>query len=136
MIQFLRKKHYLPVPRFIVSLVGWTSVVVCAYFTSSASGYFILGGSVGLVLGGSQAISRSLYASIIPEGASAEFFGFYSVISKFSAIWGPFIFAIIRHWTGSSRDAILFLIVFFIIGILLLSCMDVKKAQEASAAFK
>ena len=120
----------------IVSLVGWTSVVAYAYFIYSAVGYFVLGGIVGIVLGGSQAISRSLYASIIPKGASAEFFGFYSVISKFSAIWGPFIFAIIRHWTGSSRNAILFLIVFFILGILLLSCMDVKKAQEASAAFK
>ncbi|NIA11283.1 MAG: MFS transporter, partial [Nitrospiraceae bacterium] len=120
----------------ILSLLGWTGIVVCAYFTYSATGYLILGGSVGLVLGGSQAISRSLYASIIPEGASAEFFGFYSVISKFSAIWGPFIFAIIRHWTGSCRYAILFLIVFFVIGILLLSCMDVKKAQEASATFK
>ena len=120
----------------IVSLLGWTSVVTYAYFIYSAVGYFVLGGIVGLVLGGSQAISRSLYASIIPEGASAEFFGFYSVISKFSAIWGPFIFAIVRHWTGSSRNAIPFLVVFFVLGILLLSCMDVKRAQEASMAFK
>ncbi len=120
----------------IVSLLGWTSVVTYAYFIYSAVGYFVLGGIVGLVLGGSQAISRSLYASIIPEGTSAEFFGFYSVISKFSAIWGPFIFAIVRHWTGSSRNAIPFLVVFFVLGILLLSCMDVKRAQEASMAFK
>ncbi len=120
----------------IVSLLGWTSVVTYAYFIYSAPGYFVLGGIVGLVLGGSQAISRSLYASIIPEGTSAEFFGFYSVISKFSAIWGPFIFAIVRHWTGSSRNAIPFLVVFFVLGILLLSCMDVKRAQEASMAFK
>ena len=117
----------------IVTLIGWSGVVIYAYFIHSATEYFVMGGIVGLVLGGSQAISRSLYASIIPEGASAEFFGFYSVVNKFSAVWGPFIFAIIRHWTGSSRNSILSLIFFFILGILLLSLVNEKKAREASA---
>ena len=115
----------------IVTLTGWSGVVFYAYFIHSAIEYFVLGGIIGLVLGGSQAISRSFYASIIPEGAPAEFFGFYSVVNKFSAVWGPFIFAIIRHWTGSSRNSILFLIFFFILGILLLSLVNEKKAREA-----
>ena len=117
----------------MVTLVGWSGVVIYAYFIHSETEYFVLGGIVGLVLGGSQAISRSFYASIIPDGASAEFFGFYSVVNKFSAIWGPLVFAIIRHWTGSSRNSILSLIVFFILGFLLLSCVNEKKAREASA---
>lgn len=120
----------------IVSLVGWAFVVTYAYFIHTALDYFVLGGVIGLVMGGSQAISRSLYSSMIPEGASAEFFGFYSIVSKFSAVWGPFIFALIRHWTGSSRNAILFLVVFFVFGILLLSLVNEKKAREASAALE
>ncbi|RKX60842.1 MAG: MFS transporter [Thermodesulfobacteriota bacterium] len=117
----------------IVTLTGWSGVVIYAYFIHSATEYFVMGGIVGLVLGGSQAISRSFYASIIPEGASAEFFGFYSVVSKFSAVWGPFIFAIIRHWTGSSRNSILSLIFFFILGIILLSRVNEKEARKAGA---
>jgi len=119
----------------IVTLMGWSGVVIYAYFIHSATEYFVMGGIVGFVLGGSQAISRSFYASIIPEGASAEFFGFYSVVSKFSAVWGPFIFAIIRHWTGSSRNSILSLILFFILGIFLLSLVNEKKARKAGKEF-
>ncbi len=115
----------------MLSLIVWSVVVIYAYFIHTAFEYFILGGVVGLVLGGSQAISRSLYSSMIPEGSPAEFFGFYSVVNKFSAVWGPFIFALIRHWTGSSRNAILSVIVFFILGIILLTLVDEKKARQA-----
>ena len=69
------------------------------------------------MLGGTQALSRSLYASMIPEEASAEFFGFYSVFSKFASIWGPLLFALVNDITGSSRNAILSLIVFFALGL-------------------
>jgi UMF1 family MFS transporter len=88
-------------------------------------------------MGGSQALSRSFYGSMVPEEASAEFFGFYTVFSKFSAIWGPLVFATIRQLTGSSRLSILSLIIFFIIGLILLSFVDVEKAKEAkkSGAF-
>lgn len=119
----------------MLSLVVWSGVVIYAYFIHTAVEYFILGAIVGLVLGGSQAISRSLYASMIPESAPAEFFGFYSVVNKFSAVWGPFIFALIRHWSGSSRHAILSIIVFFILGILLLSLVDEKKARAMRLQF-
>ncbi len=117
----------------MLSLVIWSGVVIYAYFIKGEAEYFILGGVVGLVLGGSQAISRSLYASMVPENSAAEFFGFYSVVNKFSAVWGPFIFALIRHLTGSSRNAILSVIVFFILGILLLSLLNEQKAREDSS---
>lgn len=115
----------------IFSLFLWSGVVIYAYFMTRPLEYFILGGIVGMSLGGSQSLSRSLYGSMIPPRASAEFYGFYSIFSKFSAIWGPLAFGIIRQSTGSSRAAILALIVFFILGIVLLSLVDVEKAREA-----
>lgn len=114
----------------MLSLVVWSAAVIYAYFIQTAFQYFILGGVIGLVLGGSQAISRSFYASMIPRDSPAEFFGFYSVVNKFSAVWGPFIFALIRHWTGSSRNALLAIIVFFILGIVLLSLVDEEQARR------
>lgn len=113
----------------MLSLGIWSGVLIYAYFIQTAMQYFFMGGVVGLVLGGSQAISRSLYASMIPEDSPAEFFGFYSVVNKFSAVWGPFIFALIRLWTGSSRNAILSVIVFFLLGMLLLALVNEEKAR-------
>ncbi|MHB8809438.1 MAG: MFS transporter [Desulfobulbaceae bacterium] len=113
----------------MLSLAVWSGVVIYAYFIRTAGAYFVLGAFVGLVLGGSQAISRSLYASMVPADAPAEFFGFYSVVNKFSAVGGPFLFALIRHWTGSSRHALLAVIAFFVMGILLLSMVDEEKAR-------
>ena len=115
----------------MVTLVLWSCVVIYAYFINSATEYFALGVIVGIVLGGSQALSRSLYGSMVPEEASAEFYGFYSVFSKFSAIWGPMVFAIIRQVTGSSRLSIISLIIFFFTGLVLLFFVDEKKARAA-----
>jgi len=86
---------------------------------------------VGFILGGVQALSRSLYGSMIPEEASAEFYGFFSVFSKFSAIWGPLIFAVISSATGSGRPAILSIIGFFILGMVLLWFVDVDEARAS-----
>lgn len=115
----------------IITLLLWSCVVIYAYFMTKPLEYFILGGIVGMAMGGSQSLSRSLYGSMIPVRASAEFYGFYSVFSKFSAIWGPLAFGIISQVTGSSRAAILALIMFFIIGMALLSLVNVEKAREA-----
>ncbi len=110
----------------IFVLFLWLGILCYAYLMTSALDFWILGMAVGLVLGGSQAISRSLYGSMIPVKESAEFFGFYSVFEKFSAIWGPFVFGIIRQITGTSRLAILSLVGFFIIGIVLLCFVKEK----------
>ncbi|GIX07368.1 MAG: MFS transporter [Candidatus Poribacteria bacterium] len=120
----------------LVALVGWTGVVVSAYWITTAVHYMVLGALVGIVLGGSQALSRSLYAVMIPERASAEFYGFYSVFAKFSAIGGPIALATVRHLTGSFRQAILFVIVFFLLGMLLLLWVRPERAREASAALE
>lgn len=118
----------------MITLVIWSGIVIYAYFIQSAAEYFTLGIFVGIVLGGSQALSRSLYGSMIPEEASAEFYAFYSVFSKFSAIWGPLAFAIIRQMAGSSRLSIVSLIIFFIAGFILLSFVNEEKARRAKNA--
>lgn len=115
----------------MLSLVLWSGVVIYAYFIQTAFEFFSLGVIVGLVLGGSQALSRSFYGSMVPEGASAEFFGFYTVFSKFSAIWGPTTFGLVKQWLGSSRLAIISLILFFVVGLILMAFVDEAKARAA-----
>ena len=117
----------------IWSLAGWSLIAVAAYFLPAGEPlpFYIIAVAVGWVMGGVQALSRSLYASMIPEQAAAEFFGFYSVFSKFSAIWGPLVFSVVSHRTGSGRPAILSIVVFFIIGGVLLARVNVDEARAA-----
>ena len=122
----------------VISIAGWTLVTVGGYLMPSAqvAPFLLLGVVAGLVLGGVQALSRSLYGSMIPEEASAEFFGFYSVFSKFSAIFGPLIFAAVDIMTGSARLSILFLTAFFIIGGTLLLLVDVDGARASRSNWR
>lgn len=119
----------------MLTLLLWSGVVTYGYFTQTATEFFLLGAVVGLVLGGSQALSRSFYGAMIPEEASAEFYGFYSVFSKFSATFGPLTFAFIAQVTGSARPSILSLMVFFVVGLVLLGCVDEEKAKADRLAF-
>ena len=115
----------------MLSLVLWSGVVIYAYFIETAAEFFGLGVIIGIVLGGSQALSRSFYGSMVPEEASAEFFGFYTIFTRFSAIWGPATFGLVRQAVGSSRLAIVSLIFFFVAGLILMAFVDVKKARAA-----
>ncbi|HEX9855987.1 MAG TPA: MFS transporter [Acidimicrobiia bacterium] len=117
----------------IVSLVIWVGLAIGAYFLpeGEALPFYGLAAVVGFVLGGVQALSRSLYGSMIPEEASAEFYGFFSVFSKFSAIWGPLVFAIVSAVTDSGRPAIVSIVVFFIVGMVLLGRVDVDEARAS-----
>ena len=117
----------------MVSLVIWILLAGGAYFLpeGEALPLYGLGVVTGFVLGGVQALSRSLYGTMIPEEASAEFYGFFSVFSKFSAIWGPLIFAVVSNATGSGRPAILSVVGLFVIGLVLLSRVDVAEAQAS-----
>ena len=117
------------------ALVLWSAVVTYGYFIHTATEFFVLGMIVGIVLGGTQALSRSLYGAMIPENASAEFYGFYSVFSKFSSIWGPVTFGLIKQITGSARLAIISLMVFFITGLILLAFVNDEKAKADKLAF-
>ena len=119
----------------MLTLLLWSGVVTYAYFTRTATEFFLLGAVVGLVLGGSQALSRSFYGAMIPEEASAEFYGFYSVFSKFSATFGPLTFSFIAQVTGNARLSIISLMVFFVVGLVLLGFVDEEKAKVDRLAF-
>ncbi len=94
--------------------------------------FLALAGCAGMVLGGVQALSRSLYATMIPEASSGEFFGYYSVLSKISGI-GPFLFGVITAASGSARVAIAWTTAFFVVGIVLLARVDVAAARASRA---
>jgi UMF1 family MFS transporter len=126
-----------PKPAIMVSLVVWASLAFAAFFLPEGSSvaFLALAAGVGFVLGGVQALSRSLYGTMIPEEASAEFFGFFSVFSKLSGI-GPLIFGIISAATGSGRAAILSVTAFFIVGLTLLGRVDVDAARASKARWQ
>ena len=83
--------------------------------------FWVLAGMVGLVQGGSQALSRSLFGAMTPKARSAEFFGFFDISSKFAGIAGPLLFGLTASLTGTGRWSIVSLVVFFVAGALLLS---------------
>ena len=121
-----------PKQSVVLTLVVWVGVAVAAYFLpeGGSASFLALAAVIGFVLGGVQALSRSLYASMIPEEASAEFFGFYSVFSKLSGI-GPLVFGLVSAATGSGRTAILSIALFFIIGLVMLVRVDVDEARAS-----
>ncbi len=113
----------------MISLILFTMIAVYASIMKSAIEFWILGFAVAIVLGGSQALSRSLFSSLVPKKRSAEFFGFYAISSKFASIFGPLTFALIIQLTGSNRIAILALALFFIIGMTLLVGVNVEQGR-------
>ncbi len=118
----------------LAGLVVYLGVSLFAYTMKTATHFYILAGMVGLVQGGTQALSRSLFATLIPRYKSGEFFGFYSVFSKFAGIFGPILFASVIGATGSSRNAILSVIVFFLVGGALLLLVNVEEGARAARA--
>ncbi len=115
-----------------LGLLAYAVITIIGYFMTTAAHFFILAGLVGMVQGGTQALSRSLFATMIPAHKSGEFFGFYSVFEKFSSIFGPLLFTVTIALTGSSRNAILSVIAFFIVGAIVLAFVDVAKGQKAA----
>ncbi|MEY4855226.1 MAG: hypothetical protein RL409_1228 [Gemmatimonadota bacterium] len=115
-----------------LGLVVYTGICIFAYGIHTEREFYILAVLVGLVQGGTQALSRSLFASMVPKHKSGEFFGFYSVFEKFGGILGPLVFAIAIGQTGSSRGAILWVIAFFVIGGAILSTVNVKEGERAA----
>jgi len=104
-------------------------VSIYAFFMTKAWEFWLLGFVIAIILGGSQAVSRSYFSSLIPDGKHGEFFGFYAISAKFASVLGPFIFALIIDLTGSARLSILALTIFFVIGILLLTQVKTETKQ-------
>ncbi|MDF3053186.1 MAG: Autophagy-related protein 22-like protein [Geminicoccaceae bacterium] len=119
-------------PAIFIGLIAYTAISILGYFMTNASHFYMLAGLVGLVQGGTQALSRSLFASMIPPHKSGEFFGFFSVFEKFAGIFGPLIYAGTIAVTGSSRNSILSVIGFFAVGGAILAFVDVGAGRRAA----
>jgi UMF1 family MFS transporter len=107
---------------------------VWGFFLNSTIEFWFLAWMVAIVQGGSQALSRSLYAYLSPASKSGEFFGLFGVMEKFSAMIGPLFFAAAGAIFGSSRPAILSIIAFFILGGLLLASVNVQEGRRIAEA--
>jgi UMF1 family MFS transporter len=118
----------------LLSLVLWTLVVVVAFFLpeKQAVPFVVLGGGIGLVLGGSQALSRSLFSQLIPKGKEGEYFGIYEISDKGTSWLGPLAFGLAYDLTRSYRVAIIALVVFFVAGFVVLAFVPMRRAIEAA----
>ena len=116
----------------ILALCVYVVIASWGFFLDSVIEFWFLAWMVAIVQGGSQALSRSLYASMSPAAKSGEFFGLYGVMEKFSAIIGPLLFAAAVAAFGSSRPAVLSLAVLFIVGIFLLTRVDVEEGRRVA----
>jgi UMF1 family MFS transporter len=112
------------------SLVAWTVTLGAGYFLPAGAPvwFFVLASGIGLVLGGSQALSRSLFSHLVPPGKEAEYFSAYEMSDRGMSWLGPLLFGITYQLTGSYRDAIISLVAFFVIGFALLARVPVRRA--------
>lgn len=117
-----------------IGLIVYTAICIFAYRMQTTREFYILAMLIGLVQGGTQALSRSLFATLIPKHKSGEFFGFFSVFEKFGGILGPLAFAVALNQFQSSRVAILSVIGFFVVGAALLLIVDVKEGERIARA--
>jgi UMF1 family MFS transporter len=111
----------------LLGLGVYVIISIAGFFMQTAIHFYILAFVVGMVQGGTQALSRSLYGAMVPKSQSAEFFGFFSTSSKFAGIIGPLLFGVVSQLAGGSRLSIVSLIVFFIVGAFLLTRLDEKE---------
>jgi UMF1 family MFS transporter len=118
----------------LCSLVVWVGVLVLAYFLSAgaAAQFYGLAVLIGIVLGGTQALCRSLFSQLIPLGKEAEYFGFYEISDRGTSWLGPFLFALTYQLTESYRHAIFSLVFFFVVGGVLLAKLDLRRAIVAA----
>jgi UMF1 family MFS transporter len=115
-----------------LALAVYVVISFLGFFMNSALHFYLLAILVATVQGGSQALSRSLFATLIPRNKSAEFFAFFSIFEKFTGVLGPALFTVAVASTGSPRLAVLSIVVFFIAGWILLARVDVDRGQRTA----
>jgi UMF1 family MFS transporter len=115
-----------------IALFVYIIVTIWAYFMQSEREFYILAIVIGLVQGGIQSLSRSLFTRIIPGKNSGELFGFYNMLGKFAAVLGPFTVGLVSQVSGNPRLGILVLVVFFVVGGILLYYVDEGKARNTA----
>ena len=117
----------------ILGLVIYTLIPIWAFFLKTQAEFFMIGWLVGTVQGGTQALSRSIYASLTPRAKSGEFFGLYGLSEKFAGILGPLLYGIVGAVTHDPRASILSITVFFFLGIYMLWRVDEQKGAQSAA---
>ena len=112
------------------SLVAWIVVLVAAYFlqTGAVGQFYVLAAVIGIVQGGTQALSRSLFSQLIPAGKEAEYYGFYEISDRGTSWLGPLAFGMTFQLTGSYRLAIVSLVFFFVVGFAALAALPIRRA--------
>jgi UMF1 family MFS transporter len=126
--------HVGPKRALLAGLAVYAMICVLGFAMRSAAHFLALAILVGTVQGGVQAISRSLFASLIPRAQSAQFFGVYAVAERFAGIVGPSLFAVVGAATGSNRFAILGLVVLFALGAIVLHFLDLGDTGQTTTA--
>ncbi|MGV9979796.1 MFS transporter [Micromonospora wenchangensis] len=118
----------------LLSLVLWTGVIIGAFRLPAEAPlpFMILGGAIGLVLGGSQALSRSLFSQLIPAGKEGEYYGFYEISDKGTSWLGPLAFGLVFQLTSSYRVGLVSLLIFFVVGFALLAAVPIRRAIVAA----
>ncbi|RJL35367.1 MFS transporter [Bailinhaonella thermotolerans] len=118
----------------LVSLVGWAGVVAAAYFLQAGAAwqFFAMGFVIAIVMGGTQALSRSMFSQVIPRGREAEYFSLYEISDKGATFLGSLVVGTVLQVTDSYRLAILSLLVFFALGFVILAALDLPKAIRAA----
>jgi len=119
-----------PKNAILVAIFFYSIGTSLAYFMTSKIHFFMLAGMIGLFQGGIQAISRSLFARLVPKGKEGEFFGFFNMLGKFSAVMGPILLGSITLLTGSVRIALLSIVVLFVLGALMLYRVDFVEGEK------
>jgi len=113
-------------------LAVYCVITVLGYYMTTSTHFFALAILVGMVQGGTQAISRSMFASMIPPHKSSEFFAFFSVFERYAGVLGPAIFAWVVSHSGSGRNALLSIVAFFVLGGVILTFVDVEAGRRAA----
>lgn len=121
-------------PAILIGLGVYSLICLLGFFMRSAAHFYALAVAVGLVQGGTQALSRSLFSKMVPRMQSAQFFGFFSTGEKFAGIVGPSLFGLVSQLGGSSRWGILFVTVLFLIGAALLMMVNEAEGQRTAAS--
>jgi UMF1 family MFS transporter len=132
---FARLTRWLNTKRAVIlGLAIYTIIPVWGFFLQTQAEFFLIGWIVGTVQGGTQALSRSIYADLSPRAKSGEFFGLYGLSEKFAGILGPFLYGVVGVLTHNPRDSVLSISVFFLFGILMLWRVDERTGSQIATA--
>lgn len=123
------------VPTLAMTLVVWIAALLAAYFVEQRSGMWLAGNMIGLAMGASQSVGRALVSKFSPPACAGEFLGLWGLVNRLSVIIGPMCYGLINFWSdGDHRLSLLSTVLFFVLGLLMLSKVDERRGKKAAAA--